>query len=585
MKRTLWSEGIKLVVIVAGMLILLANLAMAQQIAVVQDSGENILKNAKNGLPTMKIAANAFYSKYKAKYGDDFDFLFIVMQGKATFNDEGYLPGAYPTAKAPAGTSAPNPSANPGDFGSDGKLKLVGDMYVINNWSTDPNEKYPYYNLGPTGSSYSGYRQLELVARQMMRYWGAYLKIPGSKSDAILGGNGFYSYFFSNGTLAGASVLGGNYLSQMSDKEYTAKDVPRILTPLDQYLMGVIGKDEVTTSLFYLDPVNSENSASDLPGEGSGYMDKATKNVVTMDQIVSANGTRAKVEDVQKYRCAFVLVVPKGMSAVPSDLAKLDTLRLRFQGWVGAQTNNKVTMNCVLEQGADGDADSDQPIGCVEGETRCYWDIVERCDENGDYLVYKNCHDEGKVCDDGECVKESQVDGDGSESSEKECTENQTRCEDNELQTCSREGIYVLTQDCTLQYKTCQIVSGTAQCVRGSIDGDDNPDGDGDQAQPDGDVDPDQSTQTCTVATVEADCGSLSVCKIKNRVWSCEACPDGTLSVTNNVCDAPEDYVEEEGDGGGGCQQMFEFSIPLTMLGTLLLALGLRRRFAGLSNK
>jgi len=521
--------------------------AFAQsQIAVVQDLYNNVLQFPKSGAPTMMNAAKGFYASGNP---DDFDFLFVFLQGQGTFNDEGYLPSAYPIQKAPAGTGAPNPANSPADYGSGGKLKLVGDMYLIANYTSEPNDKYNYLVTFPA-SIPSPFSQVGMVARAMMRYWGAYLKLPGGNANGLIGGNGFWSFFLNTGSTAGVSVLGGHYFKKLGVEDFNMYSPTRILSQLDLYLMGVLPADEVEDT-FYLINVEMDppHQPSDFPDGEGGYVADGTKVPVTIEEIVQANGARAAASQTE-FRCAFVLVIPANTDPQPTDLSKLEALRRRIQSWVNEQTDNEISLDCRLDQTPpDGDGTDGDVPGCAPGERRCNGKWVEECDANNNWDFLQDCGE--LLCIEDECVDPTQVDGDDAGP---DCLPGQTRCDDDVVQRCDNE-MWVDFQNCVPLDRVCQ----NSQCV-------DAPIGDGDT--------PADGDETVDGDGPAAECLTADDCPANNRCGSgqCIPCPVGT-TLQGNVCFEGQ----QEENGGGGCQAAGAFSGALFLLAALGFAIRRRR--------
>lgn len=531
--------GVLLAALLAFLSLSATSATASRHIAVVADPNNFMLCNGclKAGLPTMQAATQIFYQTHS----DDFDFLFVFLTGVSSINDEGYLGGAYVTAKAPTGTGAPNPTHTPGQFGSAGRLKVVGDMYVIDNYSNNPNDVYPYFKF--LENSNSAFSQVSLVGRAMMRYWGAYAQLPGGNTS-LLGGNGFWNYYFHTE----GSVLGGNKWREMTTNEFSASNAPRELSKIDLYLMGVTGKETVT-GLYYLNNVQTtgtQRRISDPPVPGGDYIRQATRNNVNIDDIIAANGGVVAQTGPKEYRCAFILVVP----FVPNggDVEKLDKLRLRFQGWIGEQTENVITMNCRLtDDDTDGDVvDGDQPY-CVDGRTRCNGPTVERCIAEN-WVFDETCT--GRfVCIDGACVDEN-------EDPNRDCNPGDTRCNGTVVERCDG-GVWNFHQDCRPR-----LACYNAECVDPAdipTDGD----ADGDGTEVDGD---DPGTDDCRVIGCPPGLRCTSA--------GCVECPAGTTLQGNSCVQMGDDDTD---DGAGGCSHTAT-PTALFLFGATLLLLWRRRR-------
>jgi len=555
MERTKRFESIiAAVVFVMVLTFSFSALATVEDIAVVQDNANNILSNPKGGLITIQNATKAFYNTHD----DEFDFLFVFQQVNSNFmQDEGYLPGAWAVSKAPAGTGAPAPSTNAAAFGSNGRLKSVGDMYTVNNYSSLPSDPYVHtIMMGGIDKDESGFSQTSMVARAALKYWGAFLQPSG-----ITGGNGWYSYYFNSDN----SVLGGHMISEYgSDEEFKfSTSHAKRLSQLDLYTMGFISKDEVTggdnpQELFYITG-DSSHSASELPGTSGTFMADVARVNITMDQITSANGTVDMASAPKEFKCAFILVVPAGFDAMTTDLAKLDKLRSSFQTWFHSQTDNLGTMDCKLTEGPDEDGDSD--LRCVDGEYSCDQYVLRVC-ESETWKFVKDCEPAGLECNKtiGDCSDEAPVDGDVDPNT---CSVGQTRCSGNTIEGCDG-GNWVFLQDCENDLQVCY----NANCIdEEEVPDGDEPIADGDNPVIDGDVVDGDSA-------ISGECATYLDCPTGQRCVNekCYPCPTG--QVFNPLSSQCEATTSE--DGGGGCNSTSSSSVILLLVALSILA---RRRF------
>ena len=588
-----YQRVIRRIIIIAvfSALFTISTSLQAHQIAVIEDTYNNILDYRRGGLPTMQNAANLFY----ASHPDDFDFLFIfqkvVLNLLEITGEEGYLPDAYPAARAPYGTNAPTPSATPAYFGSSGKLKLVGDMYLVDNYSSTPTEPYIYHTMDTQGS---GFSQVEFVGRAMMRYWGAYVTIGGSSPNALLGGAGYWSYYLDTG----GSVLGGNewvIYTELGDNDYQmiARNNGRILSPLDLYLMGMAPRTDVAPFSYLTG--RGDYAVSDPPGAEIDWLDNSGLVEVTIDQIVNANG-EVNMSGAQKnFRCAFALVVAPGEGASMTDTSKLDKLRVAFQFWFERQTDWEGSINCSITGGIpDGDSDYEEPpqfcsegqkacdiynniiicdadshwvyhqscgdLDCVDGECeddpanvctpgnrRCFDNKVEECRSGaaGTYwIAIDNCGLRDEICYDSECVSRE----------EHECENTgERRCVNDIVEECQDYYAWLDIENCELEGETC---SG-GYCV-GEADGDSSPDGD-----------------TAGPCITMADCGAGEACKR----GVCIPCPDGTIP-QDDRCVSTGASETEAGGGGVGCAAAggASASVLSFLAGLLALRRGRKRR-------
>ncbi len=95
---------------------------------------------------------------------------------------------------------------------------------------------------------------------------------------------------------------------------------------------------------------------------------------------------------------------------------------------------------------------------CTDGTTRCSSDRseVETC-QGGDWNVTATC-EQDQLCNDlgetAQCIDAA-------------CTEGETRCADNEVETCNALGLWTVTETCE-QDQVCEVEGGEAMCVADS---------------------------------------------------------------------------------------------------------------------
>ena len=93
------------------------------------------------------------------------------------------------------------------------------------------------------------------------------------------------------------------------------------------------------------------------------------------------------------------------------------------------------------------------PGACLDGATRCSSDRseVETC-QGGDWTVTTTCQQD-QLCNDlgetAQCIDAA-------------CNEGETRCADNEVETCNAVGLWTVTETCV---QGCEVVNDEARCM------------------------------------------------------------------------------------------------------------------------
>ncbi len=576
--------SIKLISIIAFTLIACGSAIAANHIAVVEDySGILVDLHPSNGIPPMQNATNAFYSMDGVE--DEFDFIFVFLTGASTlFTPTDTMPRAYTTAQAGNGTGAPAADATPQSFGSDGQLKLVGDMYIVSALPSNPEDDYfPLGNaITGSGAPSAVFSGVEMVGRMAGSYWMAYAKYGSNQGDMLDNPSNpsFWSFFFHTGS----SVMGGNFFRDDGSDRWMIMDQEKKYSTLDQYFMGMIGPDEVmdeNTEYFFVNPTNNDYARTDLPALGGGFMKGTKGDNITMEQITSAMGpiTPDHTQSQKNFRCAFVLVAPPGQ-VNGMDVNKLDMLRNKFEIWFNHNTSINGYMDCTLDgSGVDGDEDGGGSDGdedmCVPDSKRCKGDIVEQCDTNHDWLPIKNCSDDDMTCNSGECVSSGCQETEGGSSSCQGtcCDPSFVICLGNSLCTCkfdsdTGEGVYTsnncvnLCENNGKEFDFCgapeEGLDAACVCEGGVV----SPDGEG-EGEGEG-----EAEDECTPQSVALDCLVNQRCLGGN----CVDCPEGEVRTGNeNFCVAGED---DDDSGSGGCSATAGASAWLM----LLAAAAIRRK-------
>ncbi|TLM68955.1 MAG: hypothetical protein FDZ69_01785 [Deltaproteobacteria bacterium] len=182
---------------------------------------------------------------------------------------------------------------------------------------------------------------LRTLTHELLHRWGAYLHFldGGDRSGALLGRDGAHWSFLLD---SGGSTLYGNRWRDNGDGTFTSlppaegragESIGRIFSPLELYLMGLIGKERVPPLRLIeapgLDPTQLPQAGITIPG---------TLRPVTIDEIIAAEGERVPAAgDARKaFRMAFIYaVVPGSWSAedprARGELAAIGRLRAEWE--------------------------------------------------------------------------------------------------------------------------------------------------------------------------------------------------------------------------------------------------------------
>ncbi len=198
-------------------------------------------------------------------------------------------------------------------FGSDGLLQGTIDMGNLNNIVT--NSYDPKFDT-----------TLVTLCHEVLHRWSAktsYIDENGDISNALLGRGGSHWSFLLD---SDASLEYGNRWRDNGDGTYTSTDVLAGFSPLDLYLMGMIGADQVPPMMLIDSPLVDPERLPERDVTISG-----TTKTVTIEDIIAANGERVpSVENAQKsFKAGFIYVVEPGTFAI-DDLTAIEKVRNGF---------------------------------------------------------------------------------------------------------------------------------------------------------------------------------------------------------------------------------------------------------------
>jgi len=213
-------------------------------------------------------------------------------------------------------------------FGSDGRLQGYVDMGALGRYTTDP--------LDPGFE-----RSLAILAHEILHQWGAYVRFrrpDGTLSDALLGRDGsHWSYLLDSD----ASVLYGNDWQDAGDGTFTSRGVETFFSPLDLYLAGFFGPDEVPPFVLIDNPAVDP---AQLPRRGAEVTGDPV--LVTIDDVIAAEGPRVPSADEapKELRAAFVFLVRPGEQVSERQIQALERLRAGLLDRFGALTGGRAIL-------------------------------------------------------------------------------------------------------------------------------------------------------------------------------------------------------------------------------------------------
>jgi subtilase family serine protease len=217
-------------------------------------------------------------------------------------------------------------------FGSDSRLLGVIDMAATDRYELDP--------LRP------GYETvLSVLGHETMHQWGSYVEFVdggGQLSSALLGKDDAH---WSDLLDTNASVLYGHDWRDNGDGSFSSIATRKFFSPLDLYLSGVVGPQDVPPMLLINNPALDPKI---LPVPNINVT--GSPLTVTIEDIVAASGERvpAAEDSPKEWRYGFVLLAAPGEAVATRVIAQLETLRSRYAERVSAWTGGRMRAHVAI---------------------------------------------------------------------------------------------------------------------------------------------------------------------------------------------------------------------------------------------
>ncbi len=218
-------------------------------------------------------------------------------------------------------------------YGSQGRLRsflMMGSLDGPGRYPDAPDRVY----LGTNST-------LSLMGHESGHRWLAFSRFRDGQTNSrsVLGRqNAHWSFFFDSD----ASVMEGNDIEDRGAAHATSRfatvAASRTFSALDQYLMGLIGKDEVPPMFVVEGPTGTSRFPSSAPSVGVTF--GGQRKEFTIDDVIAANGERFPPahESPKVFRQAFILLTRVGQQAIPEQIAKVQAIRDAWVKFFGEQT-------------------------------------------------------------------------------------------------------------------------------------------------------------------------------------------------------------------------------------------------------
>ena len=281
--------------------------------------------------------AQQFYQTHE----DAYDYLVIYNNMGIAAMGEGTL--AYEETVRSSGTGYGVPQQDAGqEFGSAGRLQAVLNLGPLTQYPVNPNALVPA--RAPQADT-----PLTILTHEAGHLFLAFASVRSATDPSALPMLGYqlahWSFLFDSE----ASVMEGERIADRGSThpEFLTTDITQAYAPLDQYLMGFRDPSEVPAVFLVNNPSPNYIAAQH---QFSGISFDGTRQDVTVDDVIAAEGERRPDSTVaqRRFRFAFILVVAAGSQPSAADLAQVDAYRQQFEAFYTNAASGRATADTAL---------------------------------------------------------------------------------------------------------------------------------------------------------------------------------------------------------------------------------------------
>ena len=222
------------------------------------------------------------------------------------------------------------------DYGSNGRLRSLLNMGTLSGpgrYPADPNQVF----LGTNNT-------ITIMGQESGHRWLAFTPFQNGsvQSYAILGRDlAHWSFFFDSD----GSVMEGNDIedrgSGLGTQEFETVGATYTYSRLDQYIMGLLGKEDVPPMFLVENTFGTTQTAPSSPEVGVTF--GGSRRDIPIDSIIAANGTRVPsvFESPKVFRQAFILLSKQSLPATQDQIAKVQRIRDEWVRFFNEQTGGR----------------------------------------------------------------------------------------------------------------------------------------------------------------------------------------------------------------------------------------------------
>jgi len=327
-------------------------------IAVLEDRGDLVSKVlfVGGGKPRTGFVTNttAIAQRFYTTHGDLYDAIVIFVGSTfgASVEPESGFAFARIVRNAVSGIGLPifDDSQSLG-LSETSKLKTLVNMNDLTEYAG------PTSNVSGPPSNITG---VEVLGQEVGHRWAAFVNT--TVADILGRGDAHWSFFFDTDdnplVLPGASVMEGNSWIDNGDGTLTTGRPFDSYSQLDEYLMGLRLPSEIADPMFLVrttvvkgKKTTGTPKESNLPAEGITV--SGSPVLVTIQDVINANGTRVPATDPATSNLAFILVIPDDgaaltVTAPDGDVAEVNDFRSAFVTFYATQTDGRGGVTTTL---------------------------------------------------------------------------------------------------------------------------------------------------------------------------------------------------------------------------------------------
>ena len=270
--------------------------------------------------------ANAFFQEF----ADDYDHLVVWLDFPLSLGGA----FAYEFGIKNEITGIGQPVFDQSRFaGSNGRLRSYVQMGNLGRYPANPAQTI----LGSNST-------LDILGQETGHRWLAFLSFQrgSAKSTELLGRDLSHWSFLAD---SDASDMEGNDIRDNGNGSFITVDATSRFSLLDQYVMGLVGPEEVPPTLLVTNAVGAE------PGDGPevGRVLFGDRLDVPMSAILAAEGVRtpASSDAPKSFNMAFIVVTQSATTPTAS-IEKIDAFRRAWETYFANATDQRGTVDTTL---------------------------------------------------------------------------------------------------------------------------------------------------------------------------------------------------------------------------------------------